>query len=158
MPIHPGLISCRTLPAWPIQHPLPLSHLISHSAQLPFFLPTRSCKMEKRPHLCKPPPNSPRSYIAGSEASTAPPPSTDNINDSSPPGYCLHFNSSRNCSRTHQDTSNQARALPHTTQSSPQSHIAIFGNNHGTAAIHRQHQMLHDHQTIASTPNLAEIA
>jgi hypothetical protein len=45
-------------------------------------------------------------------------------NDSSPPGYCLHFNSCGNCSRTHQDTSNQARALSHTTHNSPQSYIA----------------------------------
>ena len=37
-------------------------------------------------------------------------------NDTSSPGYCLHFNSCGNCLSTHQDTSNQAQALPHTNQ------------------------------------------
>jgi hypothetical protein len=37
--------------------------------------------------------------------------------------YCLQFNFCGNCPRTHQDTSNQAQALPHTTQNSPQSYI-----------------------------------
>ena len=37
-------------------------------------------------------------------------------NDPSPSGYCLHFNSCRNRSRTHNDTSNQARAFPLTSQ------------------------------------------
>ena len=33
-----------------------------------------------------------------------------------------------------------------------------FGNNHGAAAIHQQHQMIPHHQAIASTPILTEIA
>ena len=41
-------------------------------------------------------------------------------NDPSPPSYCPHFNVCGNCSRTRKDTSNQARALPHT---SPKIHI-----------------------------------
>ena len=31
-----------------------------------------------------------------------------------------------NCSRSHEDSANQARALPHTSQNSPRSHIAIL--------------------------------
>jgi len=37
-------------------------------------------------------------------------------NNPSPTVYCLHFNSGGNCSRTREDTSNQARAFPHTSQ------------------------------------------
>ena len=48
MPIHPGLILCRTLPAWPSNtlYPFPIWYT-SHSAQLPFFCPQDHCKMEK---------------------------------------------------------------------------------------------------------------
>jgi hypothetical protein len=42
------------------------------------------------------------------------PPTTPN--DSSPPGFCPHFNSCGNHLRTRKDTSNQARALSHTSQ------------------------------------------
>ena len=35
-------------------------------------------------------------------------------NNSLPSGYCLHIISRENCSRTFADTSNQARAFPHT--------------------------------------------
>jgi hypothetical protein len=206
------------------------------------------------------------------------PPTTPN--DSSPPGFCPHFNSCGNHLRTRKDTSNQARALSHTSQNTHRSNINIseeitapppstvnskqsftikllptlqlsrkllenlqrytqssaslpphlpqftsiehchfgsnhgaaaatqryttvlhnqaidstpffaeivlevtarrftqsstsppphhpkftsithchFGNNHGTAAIHRQHQMIPHHQAIGSTPILAEIA
>jgi len=45
--------------------------------------------------------------------------------NSLPSGYCLHINSCENCSRTHADTSNQARAFPHTSQNTHQSNIAI---------------------------------
>jgi len=41
------------------------------------------------------------------------PPTTSN--NSSPSGYCLHINSCGNRSRTCEDTSNQARAFPHTS-------------------------------------------
>ncbi len=41
-------------------------------------------------------------------------PSTNNANNSSPSGYCLHLHSRGNCSRTCKDTSNQAQAFPHT--------------------------------------------
>jgi len=41
-----------------------------------------------------------------------------------PSGYCLHINSCRNHLRTHEDTSNQARAFPHTSQNTHQSNIA----------------------------------
>jgi hypothetical protein len=51
------------------------------------------------------------------------PPTTRN--DPTPPGYCPHFNSCRNCSRTCKDTSNQARALPHTSQNTHRSSINI---------------------------------
>ena len=47
-------------------------------------------------------------------------------NDPSPPGYCPHFNSCRNCLRTHKDTPNQARALPHTPQNTHRSNIDIL--------------------------------
>jgi hypothetical protein len=79
MPIHPGLISCRTLLAWPIKQPLPLSHLVYKSlCPTPdLFAHKIIAKWRKRPHSCKPPPCSPRSYIAGSEAITEPQPSTD---------------------------------------------------------------------------------
>ena len=39
-------------------------------------------------------------------------------NDPLPPGYCHHSNSWGYCSRTREGTSNQVRALPHTTQNS----------------------------------------
>jgi hypothetical protein len=43
----------------------------------------------------------------------------------SPPGYCPHFNFPGNHSRTHGDTPNQARALPHTPQNTHRSNIDI---------------------------------
>jgi hypothetical protein len=51
------------------------------------------------------------------------PPTT--LNDPSPPGYCTDFNSCGNCLRTHKDTPNQARALPHTPQNTHRSNIDI---------------------------------
>jgi len=42
-----------------------------------------------------------------------------------PSGYCLHINSCRNRSRTHEDTSNQSRAFPHTSQNTHRSNIDI---------------------------------
>ena len=47
------------------------------------------------------------------------PPTPTTPNNSSLAGYCLHFSSA-----VLQDTSNQARALPHTTHDSPRSYIA----------------------------------
>ena len=47
-------------------------------------------------------------------------------NDPSPSGYCLHFNSCGNHSRTREDTSNQARAFPHASQNTHRSNIAIL--------------------------------
>jgi hypothetical protein len=35
---------------------------------------------------------------------------------------------------------------------------SLFGSNHGTASIHRQHQTIPHHQAIASTSTLAEFA
>jgi hypothetical protein len=51
------------------------------------------------------------------------PPTT--LNDPSPPGYCPDFNSRGNRLRTHKDTPNQARALPHTPQNTHRSNIDI---------------------------------
>ena len=51
------------------------------------------------------------------------PPTTPN--DPSLPGYCPHFNSCGNCWTTRKDTSNQARALPHTSPNTHQSNINI---------------------------------
>ena len=51
------------------------------------------------------------------------PPTTPN--DSSPPGSCPHFNSCGNHLRTRKDTSNQARALSHTSQNTHWSNINI---------------------------------
>ena len=47
-------------------------------------------------------------------------------NDPPPPGYCPHFNSCGNFLRTCKDTSNQTRALPHTSQNTHQSNINIL--------------------------------
>jgi hypothetical protein len=77
-------------------------------------------------------------------------------NDSSPPGYCPHFNSCGNCLRTHQDTSNQARALPHTTQIHL-SHTSPV-RKRLRRLHHRQRQMIPHHQTIAPISILMEIA
>jgi hypothetical protein len=91
MPIHPGLISCRTLST-----PFPSGiHVTLPNSQ--FFCPQDLCKMEKM----------------------APP----------------------------VQTTSQFILIKH-------SH---FGSNHGTAAIHQQHQMIPHHQAIASTSILAEI-
>ncbi len=46
-------------------------------------------------------------------------------NGPSQPGYRWQSNFCRNCSRSHEDSPNQVQALPHTTQNSPRSHIAI---------------------------------
>jgi len=46
-------------------------------------------------------------------------------NNSSPSGYRLHINSCGNCSTTREDTSNQARAFPHTSQNTHKPNIAI---------------------------------
>ena len=72
--------------------------------------------------------------------------------------YCLHFNSCRNCSRTHQDTSYQARAPPphHPKFTSIIHHW--FGSDYGTSTIHRQHQTIPHHQVIVPTSILVEIA
>ena len=146
------------------------------------------------------------------------PPTPTTPNNPSPSGYCQHSNYRDNHLITCEDTPNQARAFPHTSQNSPRLNIAVleaitalqpppndtqrsfttrlliafqflwkllensrrftqssasppphhpkftsithchFGNNHGTAAIHRQHQMIPHHQAIASTPILVEIA
>jgi hypothetical protein len=51
------------------------------------------------------------------------PPTTPN--DPSSPGYFPYFNSHGNCSRTRKDTSNQAQALPHTSQNIHRSNINI---------------------------------
>jgi hypothetical protein len=47
-------------------------------------------------------------------------------NDPSPSGYCLHFNSRGNCSRTCEDTSYQAQAFPQTSQNTDRSNTAIL--------------------------------
>ena len=60
-------------------------------------------------------PNSPRSYTTGSEAITAPPPSTDNVKWSLTTRLLPPF----------QFPSNQARALPHTSQNTHRSNINI---------------------------------
>ena len=89
-----------------------------------FLCPQDHCKMEKT----APPVQTTSQFILIKNSHFGQPryrchrPTTPS--DSSPPGYCLHFNSCGNCSRAHQDTSNQARALPHTTQNSPRSYIA----------------------------------
>jgi len=52
------------------------------------------------------------------------PPTTPH--NSSPSVYCLHINSCGNRLRTCEDTSNQARAFPRTSESTHQSNIAIL--------------------------------
>jgi len=47
-------------------------------------------------------------------------------NDPSPSGYCLYFSSLGNRSRTCEDTSNQTRSFPHTSQNTHRSNIAIL--------------------------------
>ena len=54
------------------------------------------------------------------------PPTTNSAKRSLTSGYCLHFNSHGNCSRTCKDTSNQAWAFPHTSQNTHQWNIAIL--------------------------------
>ena len=80
-------------------------------------------------------------------------------NNSSPSGFCLHINSCENCLRTCKDASNQARAFPHTYilryTSIKHCHVEC---NCSVAAIHQQCQTISQHQAIASTSILAEIA
>ncbi len=47
-------------------------------------------------------------------------------NNLSPLGYCLHFNSCRNCLRTRGDTSNQVQAFPHISQNTHRSNIILL--------------------------------
>ena len=78
--------------------------------------------------------------------------------NSLPSGYCLHINSCKNRSRTCADTSNQARAFPHTyiLRYTLIKHCN-FRSNCSAASIHRQCQTIPQHQAIASTSILAEI-
>jgi hypothetical protein len=92
------------------------------------------------------------------ETVSAPLPSTDNTKDPSPPGYCQHSNSCGNSLRTCEDTSNQARAFPHTSPKYTSVEHHPSGSNCGAAAIHQQHKMVFHYQAIASTPILKVIA
>ena len=80
-------------------------------------------------------------------------------NNSSPSGYCLHINSRENCLRTCEDSSNQARAFPHTyiLRYTLIKHC-WFECDCSAAAIHQQCQTIPYHQVIASTSILVEIA
>ncbi len=118
-------------------YPFPIWYT-SHSAQLPFFCPQDHCKMEKT----APPMQTTSQFILIKH-------SHFNSNHGTggkrfltirllPP---LH--SRRNCSRAHQDTSNQAWALPHTTQNSPQS----------TSQVRKQLRRLHHPLTTPNNPS-----
>ena len=149
MPIHPGLIL----------HPLPLPiWYTSHSAQLLFYFAHKIiAKWRKSPTRAN--------HLPVHLGHTSPvrkqlrhlhhPPKTPN--ESSPPGYCPHFNSCGNCSRTYQDTSNQAQALPHTTQIHL-AHTSPVRKQLRRLPIHQQCQMIPHHQAIAPISILAEIA
>ena len=160
MPIHPGLISCRTLLAWPIKQPLPLSHLVYKSlCPTPdLFAHKIIAKWRKRPHSCKPPPCSPRSYIPGSEAITAPPPSNDNtklfLTTRLLPSLQFLRKLLKNSTRYIQSSSSP---LPHHPNFTSVIHRR-FGSDNSASTIHRQHQMIPHHQTIAPISILVEIA
>ena len=85
-----------------------------------FFAHKIIAKWRKRPNPCKPPPSSSQSHISILEVITAPQPQPNDTQQSLTTRPLPHFTS-----RSHEDTPNQVRALPHTTQNSPQSHIAI---------------------------------
>ena len=102
--------------------------------------------------------NSPQSYIAGSEAITAPQPSTDNTKRSLttrllPPLQFL-WKLLENSQRHIQSSSSPPPHLPKYTSIKHQN----FGKNYGAAAIHRQRQMIPHHQAIANTPIIKKIA
>ena len=123
---------------WAHLTPSTPSHLVYKSlCPTPvLFCPQDHCKMEKKPHPCKPPSSSPRSYITSSEAITAPPPSNDNtklfLTTRLLPSLQFLRKLLKNSPRYIQSSSSP---LPHHPQFTSVIH-RWFGSDYGACTIH----------------------